>query len=84
MYQLRLEMVTNSFLNVPIGNGNEVLQRINSFVDSETRGFIKAVLNSPLPSDTKMALVNVLYFKGTWRKKLSNKDHHMLFNAQDW
>lgn len=43
-----------------------VRRRINDWIRVRTRGRIPAALNSPHPPDTRLALVNVIYFKGGW------------------
>lgn len=39
---------------------------INFWSEKNTRGFIKEILYNPPASDSKMMLMNVLYFNGTW------------------
>lgn len=39
---------------------------INSWIEDNTNGFIRETLQSPLPDDAVMYLINAIYFKGTW------------------
>ncbi|KAJ6861012.1 hypothetical protein NC651_037175 [Populus alba x Populus x berolinensis] len=49
---------------------NQVLNDINSWVETETRGIIKNLLLSKcLGDDTALVLANALYFKGKWDRK---------------
>jgi serine protease inhibitor len=44
----------------------EAVARINTWVDSATRGKISQVLTEPLPDNTALLLTNAVYFKGSW------------------
>jgi len=61
-----------------------VLNDINSWVETETRGIIKNLLPSKcLGDDTALVLANALYFKGTWDRKFDASktkynDFHLL------
>jgi serpin B len=63
---------------------NQVLNDINSWVETETRGIIKNLLPSKcLGDDTTLVLANALYFKGTWDRKFDASktkynDFHLL------
>lgn len=41
-------------------------QRINDWVSRKTQGLIKEIVESPLPPDDLMYLINAIYFKGDW------------------
>ena len=41
--------------------------RINSWVNEETRGNIPKIVPNPIPEDLVMYLINATYFKGPWR-----------------
>uniref|UniRef100_A0A8B9Z9W6 Serpin domain-containing protein n=1 Tax=Buteo japonicus TaxID=224669 RepID=A0A8B9Z9W6_9AVES len=48
---------------------------INSWVESETNGMIKNILQpSSVDPQTKMVLVNAIYFKGVWEKAFKDED----------
>lgn len=47
-------------------NAPETLKEINAWIEEKTGGTIKDFLDQ-LSSDTKVALVNALYFEGKWR-----------------
>ncbi|KAJ6861014.1 hypothetical protein NC651_037175 [Populus alba x Populus x berolinensis] len=53
-----------------VNEANQVLNDINSWVETETRGIIKNLLLSKcLGDDTALVLANALYFKGKWDRK---------------
>ncbi|MDR2340094.1 MAG: serpin family protein [Deltaproteobacteria bacterium] len=43
--------------------------KINDWVDSTTKGRITNFLSSPLKTDTRLLLVNAVYFKGDWEQE---------------
>lgn len=47
---------------------------INSWCARKTNGLIKAFLKSPLQQNTRMVLLNALYFKGQWKYKFDKKE----------
>ena len=47
---------------------------INTYVSQHTEGMIKALLNKPLPADTRLALINTTYFKADWQHLFSETD----------
>ncbi|XP_011021086.1 PREDICTED: serpin-ZX-like [Populus euphratica] len=67
-----------------VNEANQVLNDINSWVETETRGIIKNLLPSKcLGDDTALVLANALYFKGTWDRKFDASktkynDFHLL------
>lgn len=63
---------------------DQVQKSINSFVKERTQGLISDILSSPLPSDTVMALVNALYFKGVWQNEMTEPKLKIQFNAHNW
>lgn len=51
-------------------NGPAAADLINKWVESKTNNRIKELLNSDsINSDSRLVLVNALYFKGNWKKK---------------
>jgi serine protease inhibitor len=42
---------------------------INDWVNRSTRGRITEIVDSPLPADAVMYLINAVYFKGSWRDR---------------
>lgn len=52
-----------------------VQDKINKFVKLQTNGLIPELLAAPLDTDTLMALVNALYFKGSWMFPMDNATH---------
>ena len=57
---------------------------INQWVEDNTNGKIKTILNNDIDGNTVMFLINAIYFKGTWTyefdKKLTKDD---VFNLSD-
>ncbi|NXG56820.1 OVAL protein, partial [Hemiprocne comata] len=54
---------------------DQARQLINSWVESETNGMIKNILQpSSVDSQTEMVLVNAIYFKGMWQKAFKDED----------
>ncbi len=49
-------------------------QLINKFVSQHTQGMIKDLLSKPLPTDTRLALINTTYFKANWQYPFSQTD----------
>jgi serine protease inhibitor len=54
--------------------GDVARQKINAWVDEQTHGAIKTVLNFPLPPETSMVLCNAMYFHGSWEMKFARSD----------
>jgi len=51
-----------------------VRKQINEYVEDRTKGLIKEVLQQDLDKDTVLALINTLYFNGTWRNEFKPRD----------
>lgn len=45
----------------------ESRSKINDWVKNETNGKIEELLRGPLPGNTKLVLLNAIYFKGVWK-----------------
>ncbi|XP_052639022.1 alpha-1-antitrypsin-like [Harpia harpyja] len=54
-------------------NSSEAIKEINNYIDKKTHGKIVPLLKK-LSSDTKMILVNYIFFKGYWEKPFKNLD----------
>ena len=52
----------------------ETKNKINQWVKKNTGGMIKEILNRNLSSQTKMALLNAIYFEGKWEKKFEKEN----------
>ena len=44
-------------------------QTINDWVNAQTRGKIPEIVDSPIPRDVIMYLINAIYFKGSWTQQ---------------
>lgn len=51
------------------GGERAALNTINSWVSQKTQQKISKLFDEPLPSFTKLVLLNAIYFKGTWLSK---------------
>jgi serpin B len=57
---------------------------INNWVSRSTNGKITEIVNSPIPRDLMMYLINAIYFKGTWTYRFDpNLTHDDLFELPD-
>ncbi|XP_032149437.1 serpin B3 [Sapajus apella] len=68
-YQTSVESV--DFVKAP----EESRKKINSWVESQTNEKIKNLFpNKSIEGDTKLVLVNAIYFKGQWEKKFNKEN----------
>ena len=47
-------------------SGNEFVDKLNGWVNENTKGLIPELLSDPLDETARLALVNTLYFKNEW------------------
>ena len=66
LYQQRCLNYFGAKTNIVNLSSVDAMERMNSWVNEQTKGGIKKVLNEPLSSDCAMALLNTLYFNGSW------------------
>ncbi|XP_055310173.1 serine protease inhibitor 42Dd-like [Sitodiplosis mosellana] len=60
--------------SVNFANSLDASRTINTFVENKTKGKIKDLIKpSMLNSDTRVVLVNAIYFKGDWEQKFDLK-----------
>jgi serine protease inhibitor len=64
-----LEPYSAKFASDPKGSAD----RINAWIEKSTKGMIKKMLNPADVADFKMALVNAIYFKQSWKKTFDEK-----------
>ena len=58
----------SSIQQVNFHNSKESVSKINSFVNQATNGLIKEIFKeSDIAVDTRMILLNAIYFKGSWK-----------------
>ncbi len=61
--------------------GKQAAEKINQWVNRKTRGKIDTILKGNPTADTRMVLLNALYFKGTWEHSFrKDKTKDMAFN----
>ena len=59
---------------VDFTNTIQVKHKINSFVSKKTDGLIKNLLSEPLSPDTKLVLLNTLFFEQKWLEKFDKDE----------
>lgn len=72
------EIATQKFMsrvdNVNFANNYDASRTINNFVENKTKGKIRELIKpSMLNADTRVVLVNAIYFKGDWEHKFEAK-----------
>ena len=71
--QVRDDFFSN-VTEVNFGKSKKAAGTINKWVAGETRNKIRRLVSAgSLSSDTRMVLVNAIYFKANWAKKFDNK-----------
>ena len=55
-------------------SGAETMKRINAWIKEETFEMIPKFLEEPLSDDTRLALLNTIYFYGEWQQKFEESD----------
>lgn len=60
---------------------DETKDLINEFIKRQTKGLIPQLIEKPLASDTLLALVNALYFRGSWQKPMEKVNLTISFNG---
>lgn len=48
---------------------DSIVEKVNSYVAKQTHDVINSVLNKPFSNFTRAAVIDTLYFKGTWREE---------------
>ncbi|XP_022670228.1 leukocyte elastase inhibitor-like [Varroa destructor] len=61
-------------------DGERIRKGINEFVYNKTHRLIPHILQKPLPNDTMMVLLNVLYFRGKWANPMGAEIRSLAFN----
>ncbi|XP_049521541.1 intracellular coagulation inhibitor 1 isoform X3 [Dermacentor silvarum] len=56
------------------GNGQAAVDAINSWVNQKTQQKISTLFDKPLSKDTRLVVLNAIYFKGTWRTKFNQSE----------
>ena len=75
---------TSGVEEVDFGQGEETAKLINNFVSNSTNGLIeKIVTPSSFNSETKLMLINAIYFFGKWQMPFEKEDTKpMLFEVE--
>lgn len=53
---------------------NKAVQNINDWMANKTEGLIQGFLSEPLSEETRLALINTVYFYGQWEKAFKRSD----------
>ena len=75
---------TSGVEEVDFGQGDETAKLINNFVSNSTNGLIeKIVTPSSFNGETKLMLVNAIYFFGKWQMPFEKEDTKpMIFEVE--
>lgn len=49
-------------------DGSKIMKTVNDWVKENTKNLIETILSEPPGADTKLILLNAIYFKGKWEK----------------
>ncbi|XP_029446174.1 serpin B4-like [Rhinatrema bivittatum] len=64
-----------SLEGVDFNNSEEVIKKINTWVENETQGKIKDLFaKDSIAKDTALVLVNAVYFRGQWEKEFKKEN----------
>ena len=59
-------------------NATAIQTQANEWVKNQTRGLIDLILSSPPAADTKLLLLNVIYFRGKWKHPFDKQLSRMM------
>ncbi|RWS08671.1 uncharacterized protein B4U79_05814, partial [Dinothrombium tinctorium] len=54
-------------------DGRKIMSEVNEWVAKQTRNTIKEILEQELDANTKMIILNAVYFKGKWKNRFDKK-----------
>ncbi|XP_064482062.1 intracellular coagulation inhibitor 1-like isoform X2 [Ornithodoros turicata] len=57
-----------------VNKGGEAVEDINAWVKEKTHGKIEKLLEQELGDDTRLVLLNAIYFKGLWKNRFNEND----------
>lgn len=73
-HDVAVEKFSSDIANLDFGKSAESANEINQFVQEKTHDRIKDLIEpSMINSDTRMVLVNAIYFKGNWKYQFDQK-----------
>jgi serine protease inhibitor len=60
------------------GDPTKASEEVNDWVNRQTHGKIKDIIDSenPVESDTRLLILNAIYFRGTWKNKFRENHTH--------
>ncbi|XP_065345566.1 serpin B4-like [Cloeon dipterum] len=74
-------LISKSFLasaeNADFKHPEVARAKINDWVNAETKGLIKKLLDEPLEINTRLVLLNAIYFKGQWESQFNPENTKM-------
>lgn len=53
---------------------DDIVDFVNNYVSDKTHDLITNIVNGPFGDDCRAAIIDTLYFKGTWKYKFSKED----------
>ncbi|MBD5089372.1 MAG: serpin family protein [Clostridiales bacterium] len=59
----------------------DTMNQVNNWVSKETKGMLDNLLLEPLNPETKILLLNALYFQGEWKDSFVNEGDKMQFHG---
>ena len=57
-------------------SGKKIVKEFNKWVDKNTKGLIPKMISKPFDEDTRLLLVNTLYFKNDWERPFPERDSY--------
>lgn len=72
-FMQRNKEIYNAEANVLDFSNSNAANTINKWVDQNTKGKIKEIIEGPISEDTILFLINAIYFKGDWTQPFNEK-----------
>lgn len=66
--------IFNAYVEALDFSNDEAAEKINNWIDDATNGKISKMINSPIPPQVIMYLINAIYFKGEWAEEFDEKN----------
>lgn len=57
-------------------SSNQAMEAMNDWIENKTEGLIQDFLSEPLSQQTRLALINTVYFYGQWKKDFEKRNTH--------
>ena len=66
--------IFNAYVEALDFSNDEAAEKINNWIDDATNGKISKMIDSPIPPQVIMYLINAIYFKGEWVEEFDEKN----------